>query len=568
MSKKIVTVIDYGAGNVRSVINAVEFLGWEVQMAATKEEIEAAERIIFPGVGSFGSAMERLNELGFVDPIRSFIKSGRPFFGVCLGMQTLFASSEESPGVEGLGIIPSGITRFAVGKEFAVPHVGWNGVNLWKELPTQLVAPEAKFYFVHSFVADAGTTPKEWILTTTDYGGQTVVSSVQKGNVFATQFHPEKSSAKGLELIKAFLEMEVPATEVSTWGKVEQPPTVLAKRVIACMFFFVLKRFNLFLDRFSRVGLFLLPFYPSSYVTHFLPPTPLSGLDVRANDNGDIVVTKGDQYEVREEGKGEVRNLGKPVELAERYYREGADEITFLNITSFRSSPLGDQPMLEVLRQASRRIFVPLCVGGGIRAFTDPNGVDHSALDVAGEYFRSGADKVSLGSDAVEAARTYLSSPTTFDKSTCSISTISHRYGAQAVVISVDPKRCYEKNSIEGKTFKALKAGPNGEEDCWYQCTAKGGREVTDLSARDLAVVCEKLGAGEVLLNCIDHDGCNQGFETALINDVKTHVGIPVIASSGAGKAAHFPEVFAKAQPDAALAAGIFHRKEVTIRVC
>jgi glutamine amidotransferase/cyclase len=122
-------------------------------------------------------------------------------------------------------------------------------------------------------------------------------------------------------------------------------------------------------------------------------------LDVRSNDAGDLVVTKGDQYDVRE--AGEVRNLGKPVDLARRYYREGADEITFLNITAFRDFPLRDQPMLEVLRRTSEHVFVPLTIGGGIRAFTDAEGHAYSALDVADEYFRSGADKISIGSDAV-----------------------------------------------------------------------------------------------------------------------------------------------------------------------
>jgi imidazole glycerol-phosphate synthase len=124
-------------------------------------------------------------------------------------------------------------------------------------------------------------------------------------------------------------------------------------------------------------------------------------LDVRSNDNGDLVVTKGDQYDVREkegvlEGeRGGVRNLGKPVALASRYYHEGADEIAFLNITSFRQGVIEDMPMLQVLEEASKNIFVPLTVGGGIRSYTDPeSGLTWTALEVAARYFRSGADKV------------------------------------------------------------------------------------------------------------------------------------------------------------------------------
>ena len=123
-------------------------------------------------------------------------------------------------------------------------------------------------------------------------------------------------------------------------------------------------------------------------------------LDVRTNDHGDLVVTKGDQYDVREnheQGQGGVRNLGKPVSLAARYYQEGADEIAFLNITSFRQGVIEDMPMLQVLEEASKQIFVPLTVGGGIRSYTDPeSGQTWSALQVAARYFRAGADKVGI----------------------------------------------------------------------------------------------------------------------------------------------------------------------------
>jgi glutamine amidotransferase/cyclase len=167
-------------------------------------------------------------------------------------------------------------------------------------------------------------------------------------------------------------------------------------------------------------------------------------MDVRANDQGDLVCTKGDQYDVREkasegDGKGGVRNLGKPVALAKKYYEQGADEITFLNITGFRDCPLTDLPMLQVLVQASRNVFVPLTVGGGIRQFTDGQGVVHSALDVASAYFRAGADKISIGSDAVEAARALINGKSP-DGSTA-IEQISHVYGRQAVVTSIDPRR-------------------------------------------------------------------------------------------------------------------------------
>lgn len=189
-------------------------------------------------------------------------------------------------------------------------------------------------------------------------------------------------------------------------------------------------------------------------------------LDVRSNDQGDLVVTKGDQYDVREAGDGQIRNLGKPVELAKRYYQEGADEVTFLNITSFRDCPLQDVPMLKVLKLASESVFVPLTVGGGIRDVVQPDGSVIKAMDVAGEYFRSGADKVSIGSDAVYISEDYIKG---IRDPNNAISTISKRYGAQAVVISVDPKRVYvsDPSTTSHTTIKTTKVGPSGEE-YWF----------------------------------------------------------------------------------------------------
>jgi len=253
------------------------------------------------------------------------------------------------------------------------------------------------------------------------------------------------------------------------------------------------------------------------------------------------------------------------VELAERYYREGADEITFLNITGFRDFPLEDMPMIEVLKQTSKNVFVPLTIGGGIRDYTDKNGRKYTALEVADEYFRSGADKISIGSDAVLIVETYLKTGKRSGKS--SIEQISMVYGNQAVVISIDPRRIYVKapDAVKHHVMHTDMEGPHGEKYCWYQCTINGGREGRDVDAVTLAQVCETLGAGEILLNCIDRDGTNSGFDIELINAVKGAVSIPVIASSGAGRVEHFLEVFRKTQAESALAAGIFHRKEVPI---
>ncbi len=259
--------------------------------------------------------------------------------------------------------------------------------------------------------------------------------------------------------------------------------------------------------------------------------------------------------------------IGKPVDLASRYYQEGADEITFLNITSFKNSPLSDFPMLKVLEKTSESVFVPLTIGGGIRDMIEPDGTERSALQVASEYFRSGADKVSIGSDAVYAAEEYYRNNEKCT-GTSSIEQISKVYGAQAVVISVDPKRVYvfSPHETRHRVLKTEFPGPQGQNYCWYQCTVKGGREERDLDVSELVKACEVLGAGEILVNCMDKDGTNSGYDLELLKDVKSIVNIPVIASSGAGAAVHFSHVFEQTNVDAALAAGIFHRQEVPIQ--
>jgi glutamine amidotransferase/cyclase len=206
-----------------------------------------------------------------------------------------------------------------------------------------------------------------------------------------------------------------------------------------------------------------------------------------------------------------------------------------------------------------------LTIGGGIRDYTDKNGRHYTALEVAAEYFRSGADKISIGSDAVLIVEEYLRTGRPTGGS--SIEQISKVYGNQAVVISIDPRRIYVTSpvAVPHQVIATDIPGPQGETYCWYQCTVKGGREGRDVDAITLAQVCEKLGAGEILLNCIDRDGTNAGFDIELIKAVKAAVSIPIIASSGAGCVEHFYDVFSKTEAESALAAGIFHRREVPL---
>jgi len=197
----MITLLDYGAGNVRSVINAIESLGETVKTVRTPEDILSAEKLVFPGVGSFGNMMKILRRRGYVEPLAAYLAEDRPFFGICLGLQALFDTSAEAPGQRGLGFIRGHVQRFDV--DLAVPHIGWNGITARQ--PSRLfrgLNGNEKFYFVHTYHVvpeDPAVT-----LTTTDYG-YPFVSAIQKGRIVATQFHPEKSQRTGLLIIRNFL---------------------------------------------------------------------------------------------------------------------------------------------------------------------------------------------------------------------------------------------------------------------------------------------------------------------------------------------------------------------------
>lgn len=447
--------------------------------------------------------------------------------GICVGLQALFEGSEEDPNILGIGAIKGRLDRFDSSTK-SVPHIGWNSANTDGKQVYGL-RPSSKYYYVHSYKVpyrEGELESQGWTVATATYGGEKFVGAVAKDNILATQFHPEKSGVAGLRVLKAFLDGSFSGAQESKLSPELSPVEEgLTRRVIAC-------------------------------------------LDVRTNDQGDLVVTKGDQYDVREKTSGgNVRNLGKPVEMARKYYEQGADEITFLNITSFRDCPLADLPMLEILRKTSETVFVPLTIGGGIRDTTDTDGTKVSALEIATMYFASGADKVSIGSDAVTAAEEYHAASRTLSGKTA-IEQISSAYGNQAVVVSVDPKRIYVSaaNPTTHHTIPTIHPGPNGETECWYACTIKGGRETRDLDVVQLVTAVQAMGTGEILLNCIDKDGTNSGFDLELINHVKSAITIPVIASSGAGNPGHFEEVFEKTSTDAALGAGMFHRGEYTVK--
>ena len=199
----MVAIIDYDAGNIKSVEKAIQFLGKEAVITRNPEEILSASHVILPGVGAFGDAMEKLHKYGLVPVIYEVVERNIPFIGICLGLQLLFEKSEETPGVEGLSILKGEIKRIPDKDDLKIPHIGWNSLKYPnKGRLYEGIAEDSYVYFVHSYYLDA--KDKDIVVATTEYGTN-IHASVEKGNVFACQFHPEKSSAVGLKILENFL---------------------------------------------------------------------------------------------------------------------------------------------------------------------------------------------------------------------------------------------------------------------------------------------------------------------------------------------------------------------------
>jgi glutamine amidotransferase len=213
----LISIIDYNAGNITSVVSAFQFLGAACEIISAPEQIRNASALVLPGVGAFGWAMDELKKRGLEDELRAYIRQDRPFLGICLGLQLLFEGSDESPGVPGLGVFkgsvrrltggtPNGETRLPQGKALKIPHIGWNDLQISQ--PRGLfrnISNGEYFYFVHSYFVKAEN--RALSAAATEYG-DTFDSAVQTGNVAAVQFHPEKSGGAGMDILKNFIALE------------------------------------------------------------------------------------------------------------------------------------------------------------------------------------------------------------------------------------------------------------------------------------------------------------------------------------------------------------------------
>ena len=199
----MIAIIDYDAGNLRSVEKALLSIGEDAIVTRDRDEILSADKVILPGVGAFGDAMKKLGEDGLVDTIHEAVDSGKPFLGICLGLQLLFRRSDESDGVEGLSILPGEILRIPDAPGIKIPHIGWNSLKVKDDARLFNGLGENPYvYFVHSYYLEADD--ENIVAATTEYGGTLIHASVQKDNVYACQFHPEKSGGVGMQILKNF----------------------------------------------------------------------------------------------------------------------------------------------------------------------------------------------------------------------------------------------------------------------------------------------------------------------------------------------------------------------------
>lgn len=442
----MIAIIDYDAGNIKSVEKALQYLGEEAVITRDAGEILMADKVVLPGVGAFGDAMEKLNRYGLVPVIHEVVEKGIPFLGICLGLQLMFESSEEAPGVEGLGLLKGKIVRIPEGDGLKVPHMGWNSLSFPKEGRLFAGIPENSYvYFVHSYYLQA----EEDIVTATAEYGVTIHASVEK-EMCSPASSIRKKLPYGTYHSEEFCRIKREGRLMHT------------KRIIPC-------------------------------------------LDVK-----DGRVVKGVNFV-------NLTDAGDPVEIAAAYDKAGADEVVFLDITA---SSDNRATVADMVRRVAEKVFIPFTVGGGIRT------VDDFKL-----LLREGADKISVNSAAVMNPRL--------------IADAADKFGSQCVVVAIDAKR---------------------QPDGHFSVYKNGGRVDCGIDAVEWAMQAEKLGAGEILLTSMDADGTKAGYDIALTSAIAKEVKIPVIASGGAGKREDFYEALTAGGAEAALAASLFHFKELEIR--
>jgi imidazole glycerol-phosphate synthase subunit HisF len=530
-----VFIVRTGTANLASVCAGFRRLGAKPIVTEDAGAIRAADRVVLPGVGAFGAAMARLEEQGLVAVLRERIAAGRPTFCVCLGLQLLVEASEETPGVRGLGIVPSRVTRFQ--GHIRVPQLGWNRVIPGALLKSSGTTPEPRplgsglcannephcsqssgtrwlqpgwAYFANSYKLD--DAPAGWDVAYTNYGGR-FVAALQRGAVLACQFHPELSGPWGLELMRRWVEGAERGEQSSALFDGGEQSSALSLQQQAG-------------GTTSR---------QESLAVRIIPC-----LDVR-----DGRVVKG----IRFQG---LRDAGDPAQLAAAYEAQGADEIVVLDVSA---TPEGRANQTETVRKVRAQLSIPLTVGGGVRRIED-----------AGALLEAGADKVGVNTAAVR-------DPKLIDE-------LARRFGCQCTILALDAAKVTQSTAQEQWHNEAEstaqeqghdRAARTGQEP-WHNRSAAGrwevvitsGRERTGIDAVAWAREATQRGAGEILLTSWDRDGTRSGYDNELIAAISQAVNVPTIASGGAADAGHLVSAL-RAGADAVLAASIFHDGELTV---
>jgi imidazole glycerol phosphate synthase glutamine amidotransferase subunit len=461
------TIVDSGVANLASIAGALRALGDEPEITRDAERVSCAERLVVPGVGSFAAGRAALAAGGLDRAIQQRAAAGVPLLGICLGFQLLTEGSDEAPGIAGLGLLSGTCRRLP--PEVRVPQLGW---NLVEPAPGARLVTERGFAaYANSFALlwdDRSQEPQPSRASTVH--GVPFVAACESASILGCQFHPELSGPWGLRLLERFI--------TQTSGRTPDAA------------------------RSPREG---------SAAEHLIPG--LSRRIVPCLDVAGGRVVKGVNFR-------DLRDVGDPAVLAERYQAEGADELVFLDITA---SVEGRAASLEAIRRTRSALQIPFTVGGGVRS-----------IDDAARLLEAGADKVSVNTAAV-------ADPALLGR-------LAERFGRQAVVLAIDARRA---------------PGPGAAGSTW-EVLVRGGREVALPDAVAWAAAGEARGAGEILLTSWDRDGTNAGPDVELLQAARTRVGAPIVASGGLGSRDAFAAAFA-AGADAALAASLFHDRRDSI---
>ena len=444
----MIAIIDYDAGNLKSVEKALAHIGEESVITREFQTILNADKVILPGVGAFGDAMANLKRLELDKVIRELNEKQTPFLGICLGLQLLFECSEESPDVEGLGLLKGKISRIPDKEGLKIPHIGWNSLDFHNNGRLFCRAGRTSICIFCTFLLSACRG-----------------AGYCDRNDGLQYLHP-CFRGKGQPVC-----LPVPSGK-KQYGRIAD------------------------LEKFCRSGRRTRVMFTKRIIPC---------LDV---NNGRVV--KGVNFV-------NLRDAGDPVEIAAAYDKAGADEVVFLDITA---SSDARNTVVDMVRKVAENVFIPFTVGGGIRTVDD-----FRAL------LREGADKISINSSAINTPHL--------------ISDAADKFGSQCVVVAIDARR--------------------REDGSGWNIYKNGGRVDVGIDAVEWAMKVDKMGAGEILLTSMDCDGTKAGYDLELTRLIAENVSIPVIASGGAGTKEHFYEALTEGKADAALAASLFHYKELEI---